>query len=146
MMLTNFINLCICNSSNDELSVIKIENKKLNKEEPYSLKNKKENSIISSNIPNKSNQQSLSLTPSKINTTLSPLIFNNLNHESMIEKNFSYKLLNERMKKKFGTSKQYINEQAVLEDFKNKVDNIINQVLIKKTISESEDSEMLLDE
>ncbi len=145
-MLTNFINLCICNSSNDELSVIKIENKKLNKEEPYSLKNKKENSIISSNIPNKSNQQSLSLTPSKINTTLSPLIFNNLNHESMIEKNFSYKLLNERMKKKFGTSKQYINEQAVLEDFKNKVDNIINQVLIKKTISESEDSEMLLDE
>ncbi len=145
-MLTNFINLCICNSSNDELSVIKIENKKLNKEEPYSLKNKKENSIISSNIPNKSNQQSLSLTPSKINTTLSPLIFNNLNHESMIEKNFSYKLLNERMKKKFGTSKQYINEQAVLEDFKNKVDNIIKQVLIKKTISESEDSEMLLDE
>jgi hypothetical protein len=144
-MLTNFINLCICNSSNDELSVIKIENKKLNKEEPYSLKNKKENSIISSNIPNESNQQSLSLTPSKINTTLSPLIFNNLNHESMIEKNFSYKLLNERMKKKFGTSKQYINEQAVLEDFKNKVDNIINQVLIKKTISESEDSEMLLD-
>ena len=140
-MLTNFINLCICNSSNDELSVIKIENKKLNKEEPYSLKNKKENSIISSNIPNKSNQQSLSLTPSKINTTLSPLIY-----ESMIEKNFSYKLLNERMKKKFGTSKQYINEQAVLEDFKNKVDNIINQVLIKKTISESEDSEMLLDE
>ena len=144
-MLTNFINLCICNSSNDELSVIKIENKKLNKEEPYSLKNKKENSIISSNIPNKSNQQSFSLTPSKINTTLSPFIFNNINHESMIEKNFSYKLLNERMKKKFGTSKQYINEQAVLEDFKNKVDNIINQVLIKKTISESEDSEMLLD-
>ena len=145
-MLTNFINLCICNSSNDELSVIKIENKKLNKEEPYSLKNKKENSIISSNIPNKSNQQSLSLTPSKINTTLSPFIFNNINHESTIEKNFSYKLLNERMKKKFGTSKQYINEQAVLEDFKNKVDNIIKQVLIKKTISESEDSEMLLDE
>ena len=144
-MLTNFINLCICNSSNDELSVVKIENKKLNKEEPYSLKNKKENSIISSNIPNKSNQQSFSLTPSKINTTLSPFIFNNINHESMIEKNFSYKLLNERMKKKFGTSKQYINEQAVLEDFKNKVDNIINQVLIKKTISESEDSEMLLD-
>ena len=145
-MLTNFINLCICNSSNDELSVIKIENQKMNKEEPYSLKNQKENSIISSNIHNKSNQQSLSLTPSKINTTLSPLIFNNLNHESMIEKNFSYKLLNERMKKKFGTSKQYINEQAVLEDFKNKVDNIIKQVLIKKTISESEDSEMLLDE
>ncbi len=146
-MLSNFINLCICNSSNDELSSIKIEHKKVAMEEPFSLKNKMEkHSNISSNIPNKSIQQSLSITPSKINSTLSPLIFNNISHESMIDKNFSYKLLNERIKKKFGTSKQIINEEAVLEDFKSKLDNIINQFLIKKTISESEDSEILIDE
>lgn len=145
-MLSNFINCCIFNSSNDELSAVKVEQKNKTMEEGISLKNKKENSKFSSMIKNKLNNQSLTITPSKFNTTLSPLFFNNINHSGIIDKNSSYKLLNERIKKKFGTSKHFINEEAVLRDFKNNVDKIIDEFLIKKSISESEDSEKILDE
>ena len=141
-MLSNFLHSCICNLTTVSQSSIDVEDK-----------NKTQSSEQNENINDekylplncKSQKNTLSITPSKIYTTISPMIGNVING-SCIDKNYSYKSLGEKFrKKKYGTCKAtdkgFINEKEILDNFYCKVDGIIQQFLINKSKSESEDSE-----
>ena len=157
-MFSNLINLCVCNQSSDKKSSIKV-NESTTTIQPENIKvpfyntiksmekmenNFKYNNNSTSNSPSNNERTQITIRPSKFSNTVSPIIANGILNRNTLDKNF----INEKIKKKCGTCKsnmndKFINEKVVFKNFHDKVDLIIQEFLIKRTVSESEDSELI---
>lgn len=162
-MVSNIIKSCICNQSSDEISSIKV-NQISTTIQPQNLNStiesiiqpkekminnfKYENTNLKSLSNNERSQKSKnSFKFSKFSNSISPVPSNGILQRNTFDKT----VINQKIKQKFGTFKhnnftgKIINEQVIFKKFNDKVDFIIQDFLIKKTVSESDDSERIIE-
>ena len=162
-MVSNIIKSCICNQSSDVTSSIKV-NQISTTIQPQNINStfesiiqpkeklinnfKYDNSNLKSLSNNERSQKSKnSIKFSKFSSSISPVPSNGILQRNTFDKS----VINQKIKQKFGTFKhnnftgKIINEQVIFKKFKDKVDFIIQDFLIKKTVSESDDSERIIE-